>query len=80
MSEPARRMHLGLTIWPTGFHPGAWRLPGAASDGNSNPRLLQQAARTAERGRFDFFFIGDRLVGLTASQFAAPNEVLRPRR
>jgi FMN-dependent oxidoreductase (nitrilotriacetate monooxygenase family) len=78
MSEPARRMHLGLTIWPTGFHPGAWRLPGSHNDGNSNPRLLQHAARTAERGRFDFFFIGDRLVGLTASQFAAPNEVLRP--
>jgi FMN-dependent oxidoreductase (nitrilotriacetate monooxygenase family) len=78
MSEPARRMHLGLTIWPTGFHPGAWRLPGSPSDGNSNPRLLQHAARTAERGRFDFFFIGDRVVGLTASQFGAPNEVLRP--
>jgi FMN-dependent oxidoreductase (nitrilotriacetate monooxygenase family) len=78
MPDPARRMHLGLTIWPTGFHPGAWRLPGSRSDGNSNPRLLQQAARTAERGRFDFFFIGDRVVGLTTSQFAAPNEVLRP--
>lgn len=74
----SRRMHLGLTIWPTGFHPAAWRLPGSPSDGNSNPALLQQAARTAERGVFDFFFIGDRLVGLTASQFAAPNEVLRP--
>jgi alkanesulfonate monooxygenase SsuD/methylene tetrahydromethanopterin reductase-like flavin-dependent oxidoreductase (luciferase family) len=60
-----------------GRHP-AWRLPGSRNDGNSNPRLLQHAARTAERGRFDFFFIGDRLVGLTASQFAAPNEVLRP--
>ncbi|MCI2416002.1 NtaA/DmoA family FMN-dependent monooxygenase [Saccharopolyspora sp. K220] len=78
MSEPSRRMHLGLTIWPTGFHPAAWRIPGSRSDGNSNPALLQQAARTAERGVFDFFFIGDRLVGLTASQFAAPNEVLRP--
>ena len=78
MSEPSRRMHLGLTIWPTGFHPVAWRISGARSDGNSNPALLQQAARTAERGLFDFFFIGDRLVGLTASQFAAPNEVLRP--
>ncbi|MGP4014441.1 NtaA/DmoA family FMN-dependent monooxygenase [Saccharopolyspora sp. 5N708] len=71
-------MHLGLTIWPTGFHPAAWRIPGSDSGGNSNPALLQQAARTAERGVFDFFFIGDRLVGLTASQFAAPNEVLRP--
>ncbi|MEU7631281.1 NtaA/DmoA family FMN-dependent monooxygenase [Nocardia sp. NPDC049220] len=78
MSDLSRRMHLGLTIWPTGFHPAAWRIPGAPSDGNSNPALLQQAARSAERGLFDFFFIGDRLVGLTGSQFAAPNEVLRP--
>lgn len=73
-----RRMHLGLTIWPTGFHPAGWRLPGSLSNGNSNPQLLRHAARTAERGRFDFFFIGDRLVGLTASQHANPNEVLRP--
>jgi FMN-dependent oxidoreductase (nitrilotriacetate monooxygenase family) len=73
-----RRMHLGLTIWPTGFHPAGWRLPGSHPDGNSNPRLLRHAAQTAERGRFDFFFIGDRLVGLTASQHANPNEVLRP--
>ena len=73
-----RRMHLGLTIWPTGFHPAAWRLPGSFSDGNFNPVMLRHAAQTAERGVFDFFFIGDRLVGLTASQFANPNEVLRP--
>ncbi|MFD8333151.1 NtaA/DmoA family FMN-dependent monooxygenase [Streptomyces solisilvae] len=78
MATTRRRMHLGFTIWPTGFLPGAWRLPGSAPDGNSNPRLLQAAARTAERGKFDFFFIGDRVVGLTTSQYAAPNEVLRP--
>jgi FMN-dependent oxidoreductase (nitrilotriacetate monooxygenase family) len=78
MSENGRQLHLGFTIWPTGFHPAAWRLEGERSDGNSNPRLLQEAARTAERGKFDFFFVGDRVVGLTSSQFAAPNEVLRP--
>jgi FMN-dependent oxidoreductase (nitrilotriacetate monooxygenase family) len=78
MAEDRRQIHLGFTIWPTGFHPAAWRLPGAQSDGNSNARFLRQAARTAERGKFDFFFIGDRVVGLTSSQFAAPNEVLRP--
>lgn len=73
-----RRMHLGLTIWPTGFHPAAWRMPGSVSNGNSDPALLADAARTAERGVFDFFFIGDRLVGLPSSQSANPNEVLRP--
>ncbi|RKN12518.1 NtaA/DmoA family FMN-dependent monooxygenase [Streptomyces radicis] len=78
MPSPTRPLHLGFTIWPTGFHPGAWRLPGAPSDGNSNARLLRAAARTAERGTFDFFFIGDRVVGLPSSQFSAPNEVLRP--
>ncbi|OEV12848.1 NtaA/DmoA family FMN-dependent monooxygenase [Streptomyces nanshensis] len=78
MPASPRPMHLGFTIWPTGFHPGAWRLPGAPTNGNSSPALLQSAARTAERGKFDFFFIGDRVVGLPASQFAAPNEVLRP--
>ncbi len=78
MADERRQLHLGFTIWPTGFHPAAWRLDGAQTDGNSNPRLLREAARTAERGKFDFFFIGDRVVGLTSSQFAAPNEVLRP--
>jgi FMN-dependent oxidoreductase (nitrilotriacetate monooxygenase family) len=78
MSDSDRQIHLGFTIWPTGFHPAAWRLEGAASDGNSNAKFLQNAIRTAERGLFDFFFIGDRVVGLTSSQFAAPNEVLRP--
>jgi FMN-dependent oxidoreductase (nitrilotriacetate monooxygenase family) len=73
-----RQIHLGFTIWPTGFHPAAWRLPGVPSDGNSNARFLRAAARTAERGKFDFFFIGDRVVGLPHSQYAAPNEVLRP--
>ncbi len=73
-----RQLHLGFTIWPSGFHPAGWRLPEAAVDGHTNPRLLAQLAQTAERGKFDFFFIGDQVIGLPERQRDHPNQVLRP--
>ena len=73
-----RQLHLGFTIWPSGFHPAGWRLPEARTDGYSSPDLLKQMAQTAERGKFDFFFIGDQLIGLPEWQYERPNQVLRP--
>ncbi|MEO9339662.1 NtaA/DmoA family FMN-dependent monooxygenase [Mesorhizobium sp. SB112] len=73
-----RELHLGFTIWPTGFHPAGWRLPEARTDGNSNPKLLIEMAQLAERGKMDFFFIGDQVVGLPEWQHERPNQVLRP--
>ncbi len=35
-------------------------------------------ARNAERGKFDFYFIGDQLIGLPEWQYERPNQVLRP--
>ena len=35
-------------------------------------------ARLSERGKLDFFFIGDRVVGLPETQAEHPNLVLRP--
>ncbi|MDO8208817.1 NtaA/DmoA family FMN-dependent monooxygenase [Conexibacter sp. CPCC 206217] len=78
MSDRKRQLHLGFTIWPTGFHPAGWRLERAIDDGNTNPTFLRDVARTAERGLFDFFFIGDQLIGLPEWQYARPNQVLRP--
>lgn len=71
-------MHLGFTIWPSGFHPAGWRLPEAAADGYANASFLRQMAQTAERGKFDFFFIGDQLVARPDLQHLRPNHVLRP--
>ncbi len=73
-----RQIHLGFTIWPSGFHPAGWRLPEARTDGYSSPDLLKEMARNAERGKFDFYFIGDQLIGLPEWQYERPNQVLRP--
>jgi len=73
-----RQLHLGFTIWPSGFHPAGWRLPEARTDGYSNPDLLREMALVAERGKFDFYFIGDQLIGLPEWQYERPNQVLRP--
>ncbi|MEW2547349.1 LLM class flavin-dependent oxidoreductase [Streptomyces sp. NPDC047002] len=78
MSDTDRQLHLGWSIWPTGFHAAGWRLPEAAVDGTYNPRFLQRMARTAERGKLDFYFIGDRVVGLPEWQHERPNQVTRP--
>lgn len=73
-----RQIHLGFTIWPSGFHPAGWRLPEARTDGYSSPDLLKEMALLAERGKFDFYFIGDQLIGLPEWQYERPNQVLRP--
>lgn len=78
MSAANRKLHLGFTIWPTGFHPAGWRLPNAKSNGNSDAAFLRGLAEQAEAAKFDFFFIGDQIVGLPEWQHERPNQVLRP--
>ena len=55
-----RQMHLGLFILGTGSHVAGWRYPGAM-DSFQDIGMVQQIARTAERGDFDLIFIGDNL-------------------
>ncbi|CAH1653594.1 MULTISPECIES: NtaA/DmoA family FMN-dependent monooxygenase [unclassified Chelatococcus] len=78
MTSPKRQLHLGLTVWPSGFHPAGWRLPEARTNGNSSRDFFRRVAQLAERGKFDFFFIGDQVVGLPEWQHERPNHVLRP--
>lgn len=54
-----RRLILAVTFWPTGASPSGWRVPGAYNGGVFDRRLLVDAARTAERGVFDYFFLGN---------------------
>lgn len=59
-----RQLHLGLFNQPLGRHVAAWRRP----EFTGNPLdidYVTQLARTAERGKFDFFFLADSLVGPT---------------
>lgn len=55
---PSSQMHLGLFIFGTGHHVAGWRYPGAQA-GSENLPLLQHAAQTAERGKFDLLFFAD---------------------
>ncbi|CAN7315666.1 NtaA/DmoA family FMN-dependent monooxygenase [Caballeronia sp. LjRoot34] len=78
MASSPRQLHLGFTIWPTGFHPAGWRLPDAKTDGNTDAAFLVDMAWRAEAAKFDFFFIGDQVIGLPEWQYQRPNQVLRP--
>jgi FMN-dependent oxidoreductase (nitrilotriacetate monooxygenase family) len=61
MSSPQRQMHLGIFVLGTGNHSAGWRYEGATTSNSSLP-VLQSIARTAERGKFDLFFVSDGLA------------------
>ena len=58
----ARRMKLGASIYPVGYHVAGWRYPGAQVDGGINLQHHVELAQTAERGKFDFVFLADAAV------------------
>lgn len=55
-----RKMHFGLFLLGTGSHIAGWRVPGAY-DSFENIGMVREIAATAERGLFDFIFMGDNL-------------------
>jgi len=61
MSAEKREMHLGVFVLGTGNHSAGWRYEGASASNSSRP-ALEAIARTAERGKFDLFFISDGLA------------------
>jgi alkanesulfonate monooxygenase len=52
-------MKLGLFLEGTGHHIAAWRDPDADPHGRQRLKHYVEAARTAERGRFDLLFMAD---------------------
>lgn len=57
--EQERQMRLGVFVQAPGHHVAGWRHPDAVTDGWPNLGLMKHIAATAERGRFDMFFLGD---------------------
>jgi FMN-dependent oxidoreductase (nitrilotriacetate monooxygenase family) len=53
-----RQMRLGVFVQTPGHHVAGWRHPDAVS-GGPNLGLMKHIAATAERGKFDMFFLGD---------------------
>jgi len=60
MSLDKRQMHLGVFVLGTGNHSAGWRYEGAATS-SCDLAVMQEIARTAERGKFDLLFISDGL-------------------
>lgn len=52
-------MRLGVFVQTPGHHVAGWRHPDAVTGGWPNLGLMQHIAATAERGKFDMFFLGD---------------------
>jgi FMN-dependent oxidoreductase (nitrilotriacetate monooxygenase family) len=61
VSESKRQMRLGVFVLGTGNHSAGWRHEGASASNSSWPVMLE-IAQTAERGKFDLFFISDSLA------------------
>lgn len=57
--EPHERLILGVSFWPTGATSSGWRTSAADNTGVFNPDALARAARKAESGIFDYFFLGN---------------------
>jgi N-acetyl-S-(2-succino)cysteine monooxygenase len=72
-----QHIRLGLFLFATGYHPAGWRLPGARADGGQDPAFLHRVAQTVERGRFDFFFLGDALATSVDMQNRYPSQMVR---
>ena len=58
MAERKRQMHLGVFVLGTGNHSAGWRTKARSTSSCSFP-VMKTIARTAERGKFDLFFISD---------------------
>ncbi len=55
-------IHLGLFIYPGGHHIAGWRHPSVLPGEITGIDYYRRAAQTAERGKFDLFFVGDALA------------------
>ena len=59
MSDPGRKIKLGMFLRPAGHHLAGWRHPRSQADAGVNFRHFVDIARTAERGLFDMLFSAD---------------------
>ncbi|MFF1465142.1 LLM class flavin-dependent oxidoreductase [Streptomyces sp. NPDC058330] len=72
-----RELHLGLMFWATGTHAAGWRHPDARADAAYDIGLIQEISAEAERAKFDFVFLGDRLASDPSLQHSNPAQISR---
>ncbi|THT98819.1 LLM class flavin-dependent oxidoreductase [Lampropedia puyangensis] len=64
-------------FWATGTHSAGWRHPDARTDGAFDIAFIQSVVKTAEAAKFDFLFLGDRLVSDPALAKTNPGQMSR---
>ena len=77
MTERKRELHLGLMFWAAGTHPSGWRFASSQLDAPYNIEHLQYVTQVAERARFDFLFLGDKLATDPVLQTTNPAQMSR---
>ena len=71
MARPKAQLRLGAFFNPTGHHVASWRHPGAQADAGVNFKHYIEIAQTAERGKFDMFFLADNVAVRAAKRSRA---------
>jgi len=77
MTKPARTIKLAYSAWPTGRHASAWRLSEAFNGGTVDPAYVTDTARAAERGLFDYYFMGNAISSTPTAQQSWHNDVFK---
>ncbi|MFB9951906.1 NtaA/DmoA family FMN-dependent monooxygenase [Rhizobium puerariae] len=72
-----RELHLGLMFWAGGTHPAGWRMPSSKADAAFDIEFLQYVTQLAEKAKFDFLFLGDRLATDPGLQATNPAQMSR---
>ncbi|MGI2035525.1 NtaA/DmoA family FMN-dependent monooxygenase [Rhizobium panacihumi] len=72
-----RELHLGLMFWAGGTHPAGWRMPSSKADAAFDIEFLQYVTQLAEKAKFDFLFLGDRLATDPQLQTTNPAQMSR---
>jgi len=73
-----KQIKLGFSIWPSGRHASAWRLPEADAFGSADPQVVIRSAQAVERAKFDYFFVGSQLSSDPAAEESSHLKVFKP--
>lgn len=68
---------LATSSWPIGRHASGWRLPESFVPHPVDPGYLAETAKTAERGLFDYFFVGNAISSDPTRERAWTNDVFK---
>lgn len=71
-------IHLNLFAYGVGHHAAAWRAPGGDARRMGDVSFWEELARTAERGKFDAFFLADGQSADPAALAHGPGWFLEP--